>query len=260
MFFFAPLALTVAFSFGHSSFGEVRLGFTFSNYAKALTGFNLAAFLRTLEFAAVACALCLLVAFPAALFIARRSGRVKAVGLALVLTPYFTSFLIRVMSWQILLARDGPLQIVLNALHLYDGPVDLMDTQTAVLIGMVYSYLPIAIVPLFVVLARIPQCCWIDASRDLGAGRNFEDVLVHCHPTSGQARHCDGDAADRRADAGGIGDPEPARRKPRRADGPGHRRAIHRRAGLCARLGDGGAGVDRRRRDRRRARPAHARL
>src|SRR5271167_440036 len=80
LFFFAPLALTVAFSFGHSSFGSVRLGFTLENYGRALTGFNLAAFFRTLQFAITACALCLVVAFPSALFLARHSGRLRALG------------------------------------------------------------------------------------------------------------------------------------------------------------------------------------
>ncbi len=170
VFFFAPLALTVVFSFGHASFGEVRLGLTLANYRTALSGFYLVAFLRTLQFAVTGCLLCLAVALPAAHFIARHAGRFRTAALVLVLVPYFTSFLIRVMSWQVLLARDGPVQDGLNALHLWNGPLDLMDTKTAVFIGMVYAYLPIAIVPIYVVLARIPEAL-VDAARDLGASR-----------------------------------------------------------------------------------------
>ena len=168
LFFLAPLGFTIVYSFGHSSFGGVKLGFTLDNYAQALSGFYLESFLRTLRFALTGCALCLVVAYPAALFIARQQGKTRTALLLLVLVPYFTSFLIRVMSWQILLARGGPIEWVLNTLHLMSGPLDVMDTQTAVFIGLVYAYLPIAIVPLFIVLQRIPPAL-IEASRDLGA-------------------------------------------------------------------------------------------
>jgi ABC-type spermidine/putrescine transport system permease subunit I len=168
VFFVAPLAFTVFFSFGHSTFGGIAPGFTFDNYRAALSGFYAQSFLRTLRFAFAGSALCLLAAFPTAYFIARHAGRWRAAALALVLVPYFTSFLIRVMSWQILLARGSAVETLLNFLRLHSGPLDVLDTQTAVFIGIVYAYLPIAIVPLYVVLARIPPTL-VEASRDLGA-------------------------------------------------------------------------------------------
>jgi ABC-type spermidine/putrescine transport system permease subunit I len=179
LFFLAPLAFTVVYSFGHATFGGVELGFTLENYRQALSGFYLAAFLRTLQFAATGCLLCLVVAYPTAYFIAREAGRFRNLALALVLVPYCTSFLIRVMSWQILLARGGAVEFFLNALHLHAGPLDVMDTQTAVFIGMVYAYLPIAIVPLYLVLARIPDSL-IEAGRDLGASpwKTFLHVIL----------------------------------------------------------------------------------
>ncbi|HEY4201931.1 MAG TPA: ABC transporter permease [Devosiaceae bacterium] len=179
VFFIAPLAFTVVFSFGRASFGSVQLGFTLDNYGKALSGFYLVTFLRTIQFAVTGCALCILAAFPTAYFIARQAGRFRTLALLLVLVPYFTSFLIRVMSWQILLARGGAVEAVLNTLHLHAGPLDVLDTQTAVFIGMVYAYLPIAVIPLYVVLARIPDTL-IEASRDLGAApwRTFIHVIL----------------------------------------------------------------------------------
>ena len=167
-FFLVPLGFTLVFSFGHSGFGGITPGFTLDNYAQALSGFYLDSFLRTIRFAVTGCALCLVVAYPAALFIARQSGRLRTGLLLLVLVPYFTSFLIRVMSWQILLARNGPIQWVLNITGILPGPLDVMDTQTAVFIGLVYAYLPIAVVPIYIVLIRIPPAL-IEASRDLGA-------------------------------------------------------------------------------------------
>ena len=168
-FFLAPLAFTVVFSFGRSTFGGVDLGFTFDNYAAALSGFYGATFARTLVLAATASALCLLVAFPVGYFIARHARR-RLLALVLVLVPYFSSFLIRLMSLEMLMSRDGFSQAVLNTLHLHRGPLDVLDTQTAVFIGMVYAYLPIAIVPLFVTLDRIRPVL-LEASRDLGASR-----------------------------------------------------------------------------------------
>jgi spermidine/putrescine transport system permease protein len=182
VFFLAPLGFTVVFSFGRSTFGGVELGFTFANYATALSGFYGATFLRTLVFAASASALCLLVAFPVAYFIARHTERHRILAITLILVPYFSSFLIRIMSLYMLLSRGGFVQAVLDALHLHSGPLDLLDSQTAVFIGMVYAYLPIAVVPLFVVLDRIPEPL-IEASRDLGASR-WEAFLLVTLPLS----------------------------------------------------------------------------
>jgi spermidine/putrescine transport system permease protein len=168
VFFLAPLGLTTVFSFGHSTFGGAELGFTFENYSVAASGFYGAIFLRTLVFAIMASALCLAVAFPLAYFIARHTDQHRLVALALILIPYFSSFLIRVMSLQILMSRHGFAEVVVNLLHLLHGPLDLLDSQTAVFIGIVYAYLPIAVIPIFVVLDRIPKAL-IEASRDLGA-------------------------------------------------------------------------------------------
>lgn len=177
--FLVPLAFTVVFSFGHSSFGGITLGFTFDNYRQALSGFYLDSFLRTIRFALSGCALCLLVAYPAALFISRQSGVRRTALLLVVLIPYFTSFLIRVMSWQIILARGGPAEWLLNLTHVLTGPLDVLDTQTAVFIGLVYAYLPIAIVPIYLVLIRIPPVV-LEASSDLGASgwQTFRHVVL----------------------------------------------------------------------------------
>jgi spermidine/putrescine transport system permease protein len=182
IFFLAPLGFTVVFSFGRSTFGGVALDFTFANYSTALSGFYGAAFLRTLVFAATASGLCLLVAFPVAYFIARYTSRFRLLAITLILIPYFSSFLIRVMALTMLMSREGFLEAILNALHLHQGPLDLLDTQTAVFIGIVYAYLPIAVVPLVVVLDRIPKAL-TEASRDLGATR-WETFLLVILPLS----------------------------------------------------------------------------
>ncbi len=176
-FFLAPLGFTVVFSFGRSIFGGVEFGFTLENYRTALSGFNGTTFLRTIVFALSASALCLTVAYPVAYFLARHTHRRRTPAMVLILIPYFSSFLIRIMALHMLMSRGGFAEAVLNALALHTGPLDVLDTQIAVFIGMVYAYLPIAIVPLFVVLDRIPKPL-LEASRDLGASRLKTFVFV----------------------------------------------------------------------------------
>ncbi len=194
VFFLGPLGFTVVFSFGHSTFGSVALGFTWTNYATALSGFYGATFLRTLVFAVTASSLCLLVAFRSAISSPRHTSKRRVLAITLILIPYFSSFLIRIMSLYMLLSRGGFAEIVLDALGLHSGPLDGLDSQTAVFIGMVYAYLPIAVVPLFVVLDRIPEPL-IEASRDLGASRweAFRLVTLPLSPSG----HRDRGAADR---------------------------------------------------------------
>src|SRR5258708_48147 len=169
-FFLVPLGFTFVFSFGRSTFGGVEPVFTLDNYSTALTGFYAATLVRTLIFSATASTVCVFVAYPAAYFIARRTRRRRLLAIVLILVPYFSSFLIRVMSLHMMLSRHGFTEKALNTLGLHQGPLDVLDTPAAVCIGMVYAYLPIAIVPLFVVLDRIPREL-IEASLDLGASR-----------------------------------------------------------------------------------------
>lgn len=166
----APLMLTGVYAFAHAVFGGVELGFTTTNFREALSGFYLTIFLRTIEFAALGTGMCLLVALPLAYFLARKVGRARGPLLILVLIPFWTSFLVRTFAWRTLLASGGPLQHLLNGLHLHHGRLDILDTQVAVMIGLVYAYLPLMALPLFVAFERIPAEV-IEASKDVGAGR-----------------------------------------------------------------------------------------
>lgn len=160
--FVVPLALTVVYSFGTSSFGAVTLGFSLANYANALSPLYLATFVRTIVFAVGCSATCIVVAYPVAYLIARRLGRFRTVAFALVLVPYFASLLVRVMAWQIITAWFG-----------------LLDTQVAIVIGTIAVYLPITVLALTLVLERIPEAT-LDAARDLGASgpRTFLHVVL----------------------------------------------------------------------------------
>ena len=169
--FIAPLGFTVVYSVSHPTFGGVQLGFTLDELPPgAARASTCTIFERTIEFAAFGTLLCLIVATPLAYTLARKSGRYKTTLLVLLLVPFWTSFLIRTLSWQILLAPGGHVQAILNGLHLHHGLLDILDTQTAVFIGIVYGYLPLSAIPLFVAFERIrPEV--IEASKDLGGGR-----------------------------------------------------------------------------------------
>jgi spermidine/putrescine transport system permease protein len=179
VFFLAPLALMVAYAFGHATFGGERLGLTLTNFHQALSGFYLHTFLHTLLFAAAGTAMCLAVGMPTAYAIGRKFGRWKTGLLILLLVPFWTTFLIRVLAWQTLLAPGGVTESVLNASGLHSGPLLWLNTDTAVFIGIVYSYLPLMTIPLFVAFERTPEWA-LDASRDLGAGplRTFATVTL----------------------------------------------------------------------------------
>ncbi|MGX6448729.1 ABC transporter permease [Patulibacter sp. S7RM1-6] len=168
--FVVPLGFTVVYAFGRSVFGAVELGFTLDNFRTALSGFYLDVFLRSLRFAALGTLLCLVVAVPVAYFVARKAGRWRTPLLLLVLVPYLTSFLLRILAWKILLSPGGQVEWLLNAVGLHHGRLDVLYTQTAVFVGIVYAFLPLMVVPLYVAFQRIPERT-IEASKDLGAGR-----------------------------------------------------------------------------------------
>jgi len=170
LFFAVPLGYVVVFSFAYATFGRVTLGFTLENYQEALSGFYVTIFARTVRFAVQGTVLVMLIAMPVAYFAARKAGRFKTFLLLLLMVPFWTSFLIRVLAWKTLLEVGGPVEDVLNGLHLHSGQLGWIDSPTAVFIGVVYAYLPMAVIPLFVAFERIPAPM-LEASKDLGASR-----------------------------------------------------------------------------------------
>jgi ABC-type spermidine/putrescine transport system permease subunit I len=168
--FAIPLGYVLVYSFAHATFGGMELGTTLDNYRQALSGFYLSIFGRTVRFALMGTALVLLVAIPVAYATARKSGRFKTILLVGLLIPFWTSFLVRAMSWRTLLEPGGPVQDVLNFLHLHSGTLSWLDNPPAVFIGIVYGYLPLAVIPLYVAFERIPTSI-IEAGKDLGGGR-----------------------------------------------------------------------------------------
>jgi putrescine transport system permease protein len=126
-------------------------------------------YLRSLIVAAVSTAILLAIGYPIAYGMARLPRRWQAIAMMLVIVPFWTSFLIRIYAWINILQHDGLLNQILLALHLVSSPVVWLSTDTAMYLGIVYSYLPFMILPLYATLARMEPALE-EAAADLGAG------------------------------------------------------------------------------------------
>ncbi len=126
--------------------------------------------LRTFTYVAAAVALCAVIGYPIAYYLAKQRGGLRAVLLALVLAPFWISYLMRMLAWVNLLEVGGYVNRVLMALGLLDAPYPwLQGKATTVVLGLVYGYIPFFILPLFAALDRIDRSV-VEAARDLGGG------------------------------------------------------------------------------------------
>lgn len=169
-FFLVPLAVTAAYSFGSTdlvSF-ETRLDWTVENYASLGRSIYLGAILRSLLLSATATAVCAVIAVPLAFFIVEQRRAVQALLLLAVVVPFWTSFVIRAYAWVNILQNEGPLESALQQLGLLHGRLDLLYSPAAIAIGIVTSYLPLMVLPVYVALERRDPAV-IEAAGDLGS-------------------------------------------------------------------------------------------
>ncbi len=155
------------------SSGTIRQGFEFTwefgNYTDVLTSYP-NQFRNSLVFGGLATLLCFLIGYPLAYGIAFRGGRWRALLLFLVIAPFFTSFLIRTISWRIILGNDGPfLSVIRDGLGLVPPNFSVIGTPLAVVSGITYQFIPFMVLPLYVALEKIDRRL-IEASQDLYAG------------------------------------------------------------------------------------------
>ena len=170
-----PIAVIVGYSFGAKDSSKLvpvdMSKLSLDNYRYVLDDLTYRVFKSTLEVSLLATLLCLVIGFPVAYFIAFKvSEKWRALLLALVIVPSFTSFLIRTVAWKIPLASNGELSKWLQDIGVLNGPIDLIGTRVAVFLAIVYNYVGFMVLPLFVALDRIEHGLR-EASKDLGAGR-----------------------------------------------------------------------------------------
>jgi putrescine transport system permease protein len=125
-------------------------------------------YLRSLIVAVVSTSILLVIGYPIAYGMARLPRRWQGIAMMLVIVPFWTSFLIRIYAWINILQHDGLLNKILLALHLVSAPVVWLSTDSAMYLGIVYSYLPFMILPLYATLARMDPAL-LEAASDLGA-------------------------------------------------------------------------------------------
>jgi spermidine/putrescine transport system permease protein len=171
-----PLAVVLIFSLGERApAGGYQAGFSFANYLNLPA--RLTAFKNTLVLAPIGTALCLLAAYPLAYYLAVKvSARLRLALVILVILPFWTSFLLRTYAWIVILSGKGlPAWLAMIGIE----GVRLINTPVAVLIGIVYGYLPLMVFPIFVSLERLDKRL-LEAAYDLGAPpfRTFLQVTL----------------------------------------------------------------------------------
>lgn len=125
-------------------------------------------YLNSIKFATITTLICLLIGYPFAYFIARAKSSIRITLLMMVMLPFWTSFLLRIYAWKGMLSNNGLINNFLLHIGVIDAPIQLMYTPFSVVIGMVYSYLPFMILPLFTNLSKL-DLRLIEAAADLGS-------------------------------------------------------------------------------------------
>jgi spermidine/putrescine transport system permease protein len=167
LLFLVPVMLVLALSFGYTDdLGRAVYAFDFDNYAAAFDAIYIPVLLRSVGFALATAALCLLLGYPIAYYIARYGGRRKHILVALLVIPFFVNYLVRTYAWVALLADDGLINNGLQSLGLTDSGIQLINTPYAVIGGLVYGYLVFMILPIYAALERMDPAL-VEAGKDL---------------------------------------------------------------------------------------------
>ncbi|MGX1855476.1 ABC transporter permease [Streptomyces sp. NPDC055299] len=169
-FLIASLILVATLALGTTDpLGNPRFGLSFDNIAAMADPAYRIVLLRSLVFALIACAVCLIVAYPVAYAIALHGGRFKHLLIAAIVVPFFANYLVRMYGWSVVLSDDGPVLKALRAVGLADGHTRILQSGVGVIAGLVYGFIVFMIIPLYAALERM-DLSLIEAGRDLYGG------------------------------------------------------------------------------------------
>ena len=180
LIFFFVISLFIVFIYSFATrnrFGGTDLsGWNLDSYARISEPIVRDVLFRSVWLAFLTTVICLVIAYPFAYFLSTRRVAVRNIMLVFVMIPFWTNFLVRNFAWRVILGNDGPLTNATEFVGL--GSAELLFTQTAVVLGLVYGYLPFMILPLYAAIERIDRRL-LEASRDLyGTGlQSFRHVL-----------------------------------------------------------------------------------
>ena len=169
VFLVVPCAVVFAYSFFERGvYGGIDYAFTLENYARAVDPLYLSIFLKSARIAALTAVVALLVGYPVAYFIATGAKHRQLPLLILVMLPFWSNYLIRTYAWIVLLNREGLINRALTGLGWIEQPLPLLYNDFAIVVGLLYGYLPFMVLALYSSISRLnPEMR--EASADLGA-------------------------------------------------------------------------------------------
>jgi spermidine/putrescine transport system permease protein len=170
MFFVLPLIIVLVVSFSkRSMLGVVEYDFNLNNYIRAFSDpIYLRIFGRSFLLALVNTILCLLMGYPFAFYIARQPPQRQKILIFLVMVPFWTNFLIRTYSMMFIIRDSGLINNLLIGLGVIDEPINILFTENAIRLGLLYGYLPFAVLPLYASIEQL-DFNYVQAAQDLGA-------------------------------------------------------------------------------------------
>lgn len=168
LFFYLPIAFIIASSFS----GET----VFSNFQSFISWPYFKVVLRSLFLALMNATICTIVAYPLAYFLTFHAGRLKSFLLFLVILPFWNNFLVHIYAWMFVLDHQGMINMVLQYFHIIHEPIHFLNSFPAILLMMVYFYMPFMVLPLYAALERFDRRL-IEASLDLGG--SWWDTMRH---------------------------------------------------------------------------------
>ena len=148
--------------------GLPTLKLNFANYQFIFSdALYVKTYISSLKYALITTLICLAIGYPFAYFMARAPKHVQPTLLMLIMLPFWTSFLLRIYAWKTLLVSNGVINNILMSLHIINTPLEMMNNSFSLTIGMVYSYLPFMILPLYANLSKLDMR-YLEAAADLG--------------------------------------------------------------------------------------------
>ena len=164
LFIVIPLFLIIFFAFTNST--DSGYTFTLKHFEELMQPMYFRIFFRSLKLALISTLLCLLIGYPTAYIISKTKASRQGTLLMLAIVPMWMNFLLRTYAWSAILGKNGVINTIITSLGF--SPINILYTDTAVLLGMVYNFLPFMILPIYTILSKMDQDL-INAAKDLGA-------------------------------------------------------------------------------------------
>lgn len=179
IFLIIPIIMILVISFTtNDGYGGIIYDFSLSSYKEALDSLYRNIFWRSVVWAFYITVVCLLIGYPFAYYLSH-TKKYKNFLLFLVIIPFWTNLLVRTYAWVILLRNDGVINSFLQAMGLIEGPIPMLYTPFAILVGLVYGFLPFMVLPLYTSIEKLDRT-YLEAAEDLGASpfKSFLKVTV----------------------------------------------------------------------------------